>query len=163
MQHSFWVVVRWCGSTILKGKEIFLRQSSRMSSYFLFFLEVLGIKKRMSSMIFIRRRECPFTEYEEKFRDLSRYALEGCRTETTLASKFQKGLLLGYARLIATLGLETVGKIVEAARAIEYVDERHLDETFKRSRTRGPVIIHQSRGQSSQSRQRHGSSSGRRR
>ena len=64
------------------------------------------------------------SEYEENFRYLSRYAPEGCRTETALASKFQNGLLPGYARLIAALGLETVGKIVEAARAIEYVDER---------------------------------------
>ena len=59
------------------------------------------------------------SEYEEKFRDLSRYAPEGCRTETALASKFQQGLLPGYARLIAALGLKTVGKIVEATRAIE--------------------------------------------
>ena len=29
------------------------------------------------------------SEYEEKFRDLSRYALEGCHTKTALAGKFQ--------------------------------------------------------------------------
>ena len=67
-------------------------------------------------------------------------------SETTLAGKFQQGLLPGYARLIAALGLETVGKIAEATRAIEYVDERHPEETLKRSRTGGPMIGHQSQG-----------------
>ena len=47
-----------------------------------------------------------------------------------------------------------MGKIAEAARGIEYVDERHPEETLKRSKTRGPVIGHQSQGQSSHTGQR---------
>ena len=86
------------------------------------------------------------SEYEEKFRDLSRYALEGCRTETALASKFQQGLLPGYARLIVALGLETVGKIAKAARAIEYVDERHSEGTLKKSRIGESLSGHHSGG-----------------
>ena len=89
------------------------------------------------------------SEYKEKFRDLNRCAQQKCRTETILTSQFQKGILPGYAILVVALRLETVEKIVEAVRAIEYVDERHLEETLKKSRTRGTVIGHQSRGQRS--------------
>ena len=57
--------------------------------------------------------------------------------------------------MVAALGLETVEKIVEATRAIEYVDERHLEETLKKSRTGGTMIGHQSGGQSSHSGETH--------
>ena len=56
-----------------------------------------------------------------------------------------------------------MGKIAEAARAIEYVDERNSEGTFKKSRIEESLSGHKSGGQGSQYGRRSNFSSGQRR
>ena len=93
------------------------------------------------------------SEYEDRFRDLSRYAPAEARGEEALARKFLNGLLLKHRRVVATLGLSTVSQISEAARGMEYQDERQPREP-KRAKTEGTSVGQQGRGQSVQSEQR---------
>ena len=52
--------------------KIFAGPDSRISSFHLSFLGVLEIGRQVSSILFRQRAGMSMTEYEEKFKDLSR-------------------------------------------------------------------------------------------
>ena len=68
------------------------------------------------------------TKYEEKFKNLSRYAPTASQDEETLTRKFLEGLRPTIGRIVATRDLYTVRKIAEIAKGMEYIDERNLME-----------------------------------
>ena len=83
-------------------------------------------------------------EYEDRFRELSRYAPAEARGKEALARKFLNGLLPKISRVVVTLDLSTVSQISEAARRMEYQDARHPREP-KRAKTDGSSGGHQGR------------------
>ena len=76
------------------------------------------------------------SEYEDRFRDLSRYAPAEACGEEALARNFSNGLLPKISRVVATLDLSTVLQISKAARRMHYQDARHPREP-KRVKTEG--------------------------
>ena len=65
------------------------------------------------------------TDYEDRFKDLNRYAPPEGQSEKALARKFLNGLLPKISRVVITLSLSMVAQIYEAVRGIKYQDERH--------------------------------------
>ena len=76
------------------------------------------------------------TEYENQFKELSRYALSEARSDEALVRKFLNGLLTKINRVVATQNYTIISQIVEDARGIEYQDERPPKEP-KRAKTDG--------------------------
>ena len=69
---------------------------------------------------FHQEQEMTVSEYDDCFRDLSKYAPAEARGEKALARKFLNGLLPKISRVVATLDLSTVSQISEAARRMKY-------------------------------------------
>ena len=62
-------------------------------------------------------------EYEDQFKELSRYAPPNAWSEEALVRKFLNGLLTKISKVVATQNLSTMSQITDAARGMEYPRE----------------------------------------
>lgn len=64
------------------------------------------------------------TQYEDKFRELSRYTLKGARLEAELSHRFLRGLFQCYVETVVNYDLQTVRQMAKSTRGMKYVQLR---------------------------------------
>lgn len=83
------------------------------------------------------------TQYEDRFKELSKFTLEGAKLKTELTYQFLRGLLPLYVETVAIHHLRTVKQMAEFAKGMEYVQLKG-----KRSQLEGSSSHQQTGGQS---------------